>query len=251
MPSKPLLAIGLLLIGIMASAGAQTPPAEPELTHFANEIESIQLPEHRKWYTVLVTSDGKPSAIADWFAEDARLADLKQRTEWRHYSSKSQMFTAHLKPEYGSDYPLLVIQDQDGAMRAQLGGTQLQLIENPDQLVTALNIAADTLRPIEQRKMGGWLFNRNRPAPNVCPGPNCPLPPAPEPPPEDPPAEIKKPVDPPAAKNTPIADAAIAIFGPQVAPWANGFNLKESALAAAIVGGAWFWKRRQAKKATR
>ncbi|RCS55770.1 hypothetical protein DTL42_01305 [Bremerella cremea] len=126
MKPKPLLAIGVVLIGILANAAAQTPPPnEPEQTHFASEIESIELPEHRKWYTVLVTADGKPSAIADWFTEDARLADLRQRTEWRHYYSTSPLFAAHLKPAYGSDYPLLVIQDQDGAMRAQLGGTQL------------------------------------------------------------------------------------------------------------------------------
>ncbi|MEW4454568.1 hypothetical protein AB1L30_17980 [Bremerella sp. JC817] len=254
--NRKLLAGLIVAVSLIASIGETSPPEPPKMG-FVEQIEGVNLPENQRWYTVLVTSKGQATPITSWFDSDPRLAELRSRTEWRHYTSESELFTHHLKPTYGNDYPILVIQDVDGAMRAQLGGTILKSVTSPDELVAALDLAAQTLRPIEDqqlraKKVGGWIFNR-RPGPNVCPGPNCnpDLPPAPiEGQPVAPP-ETNQASSPPADKKTPLADALISIFGPQVAPWANGFNLGQSAIAAGIVGGAWLWKRRRSRKSAK
>ncbi|WDI44763.1 hypothetical protein [Bremerella sp. P1] len=169
--------IGLLialLLGI--SIGHEPAPAVENNMAFVDEIHSVELPEGRRWYTVLVTQG--ETHIDEWFESDTRLKKLKDSTEWRHYESKSPVFKSHLMSSYGNDYPILVVQDVDGAMRAQLGGTQLKAIVDPDQLVQALDYACDTLRP--KARYMAW-----RPWSRPCPGPYCPAPqPEPQPKPQ-------------------------------------------------------------------
>lgn len=248
-----LILAGIMLAAAMAAAHGQAPPSEPGKMQFVEEIERIDLPDGPKWYTVLVSSPGKASPFDSWFESDERLRGLKQSTEWRRYESTSPVFRSHLAAEYGNDFPMVVIQAEDGAMRAQLGGTVLKQMTEPGQLVAALDYAAQTLRPIEKRsetKVGLWPFNRRpRPNPSPCPDGQCPLPPAPvEPSPA--PEPDPTPTNPPATpRKTPIADALITILGPNVAPWANGFNLSTSAVSLAGLAGALWWKRRQSRKA--
>ncbi len=244
-------------LSLLASGFAESTPPEADKMEFVEEIDRIDLPKNQRWYTVLVTAKGKATPITGWFQSDPRLAELQRRTEWRQYESDSSTFIHQLKSAYGNDYPILTIQDQTGAMRAQLTGTVLKSIENAEQLVGALDLAAQTLRPIEEQKVrehrvGGWLFNRRpRPNPNVCPGPNCnpDLPPAPiegenNAPPEDEPAKET----PPAKSSTPWADLAISIFGERAKPWVNGFNPAETVIAGGLVGAAFWWKRRKNRK---
>jgi len=255
------LIAGLIVgLSLLASGFAGSTPPEPEKMEFVQEIEGVELPPHAKWYTVLVTAKGKQTPIAGWFDSDPRLAELKRKTEWRHYQSNSDAFRHQLQPSYGNDFPMLVIQDVDGAMRAQLTGTLLKQLETPEELVGALDLAAQTLRPVEMRKarekvVGGWIFNRRprpRPFPNNCPDGNCKpdLPPAPnEDDYQDPPAEEKAKDTPPAKSSTPWADLVISIFGDRAKPWVNGFNPAETAIAGGIVGAAIWWKRRKKRKA--
>lgn len=260
MMNRKLIAGVIVGLSLLASGFAESKPPEPEQMEFVQEIEGVELPPYAKWYTVLVTAKGHATPIAGWFDTDPRLAEMKRKTEWRHYQSDSQAFRHQLAAAYGNDFPMLVIQDHDGAMRAQLTGTLLKQIQTPDELIGALDLAAQTLRPVELRKareavVGGWIFNRRpRPSPNVCPGPNCnpDLPPAPN---EDdynqPPAETKPKETPPAKSSTPWADLAISIFGDRAKPWVNGFNPAETLIAGGIVGGALWWKRRKNRKASK
>ena len=255
------LIAGLIVgLSILASGFAESKPPEPDKMQFVQEIEGVELPPHAKWYTVLVTAKGVATPIATWFDSDPRLAELKRKTEWRHYQSDSQAFRNQLQPSYGNDFPMLVIQDIDGAMRAQLTGTVLKQLETPNELVGALDLAAQTLRPIELRKtreavVGGWIFNRRpRPNPDGCPDGGCNpnLPPAPN---EDdynkPPADAETKEPPKEKPSTPWADLAISIFGDRAKPWVNGFNPAKTVIAGGIVGAAFWWKRRKNRKASK
>lgn len=180
MKSNPLVAGVLAILLLVSMAGPAYSPTLPDQVAFMPEIEAINLPEGRGWYTILIERDD--SVVDQWFESDHRLKNLRESTSWRKYKPDARNLTTAHHKAYGNDYPILVVQDNTGAVRAQITGSVIRSLQDADALVTLLDAACDKLRPKAEKLYLKVGWPRPWRQPDTCPGPNCPQPkPKPEP----------------------------------------------------------------------
>jgi hypothetical protein len=142
----------LLVIAFCGDFSNSNPKPLAFTTQSLKALEQIE--SEAGWFTVVVTKD-QDHKVLDWFENNPQLKQLKESTEFRHYTSGSAVFRSQLSKAYGNDYPIICIQDQTGAMRASVGGSQLKSILSASQLALELDHMAHSLRPIKEALIEG------------------------------------------------------------------------------------------------